>query len=106
MLFLHGFDLKFLIRGQNSNITISGCYVDIYRDGLWSGAVDKYTKDTQVLKRDNDASSFKLAAGCCVKLFEDGSYKGKHATYCKSVRRLGPENWNDKVSSLKVFPGE
>ena len=79
--------------------------MDIYQHGDWKGVMDRYTSDARGVKNNDGASSLKLPSGCCVRLFIDGGFGGGSVSYCKSIQML-TDDWNDKMSSLKIFPGK
>ena len=51
--------------------------------------------------RDNDMSSLKVTPGFKVTIYEDDNFNGKSKSYTASESFVG-EEWNDKMSSLKV----
>ena len=50
---------------------------------------------------DNDMSSLKVTPGFKVTIYEDDNFNGKSKSYTASESFVG-EEWNDKMSSLKV----
>lgn len=51
--------------------------------------------------KDNDMSSLKVTPGFKVTIYEDDNFNGKSKSYTASESFVG-EEWNDKMSSLKV----
>ena len=51
--------------------------------------------------KDNDMSSLKVTPGFKVTIYEDDNFNGKSKSYIASESFVG-EEWNDKMSSLKV----
>ena len=51
--------------------------------------------------KDNDMSSLKVTPGFKVTVYEDDNFNGKSKSYTASESFVG-EEWNDKMSSLKV----
>jgi hypothetical protein len=51
--------------------------------------------------KDNDMSSLKVTPGFKVTIYEDDNFNGKSKSYTASESSVG-EEWNDKMSSLKV----
>ena len=52
-------------------------------------------------QKDNDMSSLKVTPGFKVTIYEDDNFNGKSKSYTASESFVG-EEWNDKMSSLKV----
>ncbi len=51
---------------------------------------------------NNGLSSFHLPEGMALQLFEGDNYRGRNETFYSSVMCL-PSNWNNRVSSIKVY---
>ncbi len=52
--------------------------------------------------KDNDMSSLKVTPGFKVTIYEDDNFNGKSKSYTASERIFVGEEWNNKMSSLKV----
>lgn len=79
------------------------CTVEFFQHGGYKGVRDVYRENTGQVKRNDDMSSMKVEDGCCAEIYEHYNFGGKHEKHCRSVSWIG-NNWNDIVSSVKVFP--
>ena len=77
----------------------------MFSDSNYNGQKDRYTSDAAQVKRNNDASSFKLKSGCCLEIFDTANFHGKSKEFCNSIGWLGSYGWNDKLSSFKLYQG-
>ena len=80
--------------------------MEIFQHMSYKGIKDAYTTSTVQVKRNNDASSFKLPAGCCIEIFDEANFNGSNKTFCKDTQWLGDYGWNDKLSSFKLVQGD
>ena len=82
--------------------------VTLYTDASYKGKAVTLSEGTYNLSRmglynlkDNDMSSLKVTPGFKVTIYEDDNFNGKSKSYTASESFVG-EEWNDKMSSLKV----
>lgn len=82
--------------------------VTLYTDADYKGKAVTLSEGTYNLSRmglynlkDNDMSSLKVTPGFKVTIYEDDNFNGKSKSYTASESFVG-EEWNDKMSSLKV----
>ena len=82
--------------------------VTLYTDKDYKGKAVTLSEGTYNLSRmglynlkDNDMSSLKVTPGFKVTIYEDDNFNGKSKSYTASESFVG-EEWNDKMSSLKV----
>lgn len=82
--------------------------VTLYTDKGYKGKAVTLSEGTYNLSRmglynlkDNDMSSLKVTPGFKVTIYEDDNFNGKSKSYTASESFVG-EEWNDKMSSLKV----
>ena len=82
--------------------------VTLYTDAGYKGKAVTLSEGTYNLSRmglynltDNDMSSLKVTPGFKVTIYEDDNFNGKSKSYTASESFVG-EEWNDKMSSLKV----
>ena len=82
--------------------------VTLYTDADYKGKAVTLSEGTYNLSRmglynlkDNDMSSLKVTPGFKVTIYEDDNFNGKSKSYTASESSVG-EEWNDKMSSLKV----
>lgn len=82
--------------------------VTLYTDASYKGKAVTLSEDQYNLSRmglynlkDNDMSSLKVTPGFKVTIYEDDNFNGKSKSYTASESFVG-EEWNDKMSSLKV----
>ena len=82
--------------------------VTLYTDASYKGKAVTLSEGEYNLSRmglynlkDNDMSSLKVTPGFKVTIYEDDNFNGKSKSYTASESFVG-EEWNDKMSSLKV----
>ena len=82
--------------------------VTLYTDKGYKGKAVTLSEGEYNLSRmglynltDNDMSSLKVTPGFKVTIYEDDNFNGKSKSYTASESFVG-EEWNDKMSSLKV----
>ena len=82
--------------------------VTLYTDASYKGKAVTLSEGQYNLSRmglynlkDNDMSSLKVTPGFKVTIYEDDNFNGKSKSYTASESFVG-EEWNDKMSSLKV----
>ena len=82
--------------------------VTLYTDADYKGKAVTLSEGQYNLSRmglynlkDNDMSSLKVTPGFKVTIYEDDNFNGKSKSYTASESFVG-EEWNDKMSSLKV----
>ena len=82
--------------------------VTLYTDADYKGKAVTLSEGEYNLSRmglynlkDNDMSSLKVTPGFKVTIYEDDNFNGKSKSYTASESFVG-EEWNDKMSSLKV----
>lgn len=82
--------------------------VTLYTDADYKGKAVTLSEGQYNLSRmglynlkDNDMSSLKVTPGFKVTIYEDENFNGKSKSYTASESFVG-EEWNDKMSSLKV----
>lgn len=82
--------------------------VTLYTDAGYKGKAVTLSEGEYNLSRmglynlkDNDMSSLKVTPGFKVTIYEDDNFNGKSKSYTASENFVG-EEWNDKMSSLKV----
>ena len=82
--------------------------VTLYTDKDYKGKAVTLSEGEYNLSRmglynltDNDMSSLKVTPGFKVTIYEDDNFNGKSKSYTASESFVG-EEWNDKLSSLKV----
>ena len=82
--------------------------VTLYTDAGYKGKAVTLSEGEYNLSRmglynlkDNDMSSLKVTPGFKVTIYEDDNFNGKSKSYTASESFVG-EEWNDKMSSLKV----
>ena len=82
--------------------------VTLYTDASYKGKAVTLSEGQYNLSRmglynlkDNDMSSLKVTPGFKVTIYEDENFNGKSKSYTASESFVG-EEWNDKMSSLKV----
>ena len=82
--------------------------VTLYTDASYKGKAVTLSEGEYNLSRmglynlkDNDMSSLKVTPGFKVTIYEDDNFNGKTKSYTASESFVG-EEWNDKMSSLKV----
>lgn len=82
--------------------------VTLYTDAGYKGKAVTLSEGTYNLSRmglynltDNDMSSLKVTPGFKVTIYEGDNFNGKSKSYIASESFVG-EEWNDKMSSLKV----
>ena len=82
--------------------------VTLYTDAGYKGKAVTLSEGKYNLSRmglynlkDNDMSSLKVTPGFKVTIYEDDNFNGKSKSYTASESFVG-EEWNDKMSSLKV----
>ena len=82
--------------------------VTLYTDADYKGKAVTLSEGTYNLSRmglynltDNDMSSLKVTPGFKVTIYEGDNFNGKSKSYIASESFVG-EEWNDKMSSLKV----
>ena len=82
--------------------------VTLYTDKDYKGKAVTLSEGEYNLSRmglynltDNDMSSLKVTPGFKVTIYEDDNFNGKSKSYTASESFVG-EEWNDKMSSLKV----
>ena len=82
--------------------------VTLYTDAGYKGKAVTLSEGEYNLSRmglynlkDNDMSSLKVTPGFKVTIYEDDNFNGKSKSYIASESFVG-EEWNDKMSSLKV----
>ena len=85
--------------------------MEIFDGHLDKSTKDTYTASTSQVKNDNTMSALKLKPGCCVTLFDEPNFNGEYKKTCKTLtfeqlKKEFGDQWNDRVSSLKLESGD
>ena len=61
-------------------------------------------EDIPVLPRgmNDEISSIRMFGDVEVRLYQDGRFEGRSETFDRSIRNLGKEGWNDRLSSARI----
>jgi hypothetical protein len=71
---------------------------------IWPGECQKLEPQLSKAKMNDKLTSVKVGKNVEVVLFEHNKYSGQHLVLRDSVQSLSPYKFNDKVSSLIVYP--